>query len=114
MRVIHGDAGVDVRCGNRQRRVQFLESFCGSEAREIFFHAQVGGQAEPGRRPSAKIREACFRADSFHFFERSPGAVTRSYQRAYAGARDAVNGDFGFLQNTQDSNVRDAAREPAR
>src|SRR5260370_9622311 len=114
MRVIHGAACVDVRCSDRQRRVQFFESFYGSEARKIFFHAQVGGKAKPRRRPAAEIREARFRANSFHFFKRCPGAVTRADQRAHACACDAVDGDFGFAKYTQDSDMRYSSSKAAR
>ena len=56
-RVVNGDAGIDVGGSDGQRRGELLESFSGREAREIPLEAKIVGQAEPGRRPAAEVRE---------------------------------------------------------
>src|SRR5216683_2278057 len=114
MRVIHGNARVDVGCGDGQGRVQLFESRNGSETGKIFSQALVGGQAEPRRCPTAEIGKARLRANFLHFIKRCPSTETRADQCAHACACDAVDGDASFPQNAQDSDVRNAAGKSAR
>ena len=83
------------------------------KSREISFHALVGGQAQPGRGPAAKIREGGGGGNALHGVKRDAGAVTCADQRADAGAGDAVNGNACVYQRTQYADVRDAARKAA-
>lgn len=49
----------------------------------------------------------------FELIERSASCVSGPYERADARSRQKVNGDCIFFKNTQDAQMRNAAREPS-
>src|SRR5260370_29967223 len=110
---MYGIACGDCRGGDRERRLQFLECFCGRETREIFFHALVGGQPEPGRSPAPEIREARTRSNVGHFIQRCPRAVSHGDQRADAGTGYTIDRDFSLAQNAEHAKVCDSACKAA-
>src|SRR6266849_7517579 len=108
------DARIDIRRGDSQRRLQFLERFYRCKTRKIFFHALVGGQPEPGGRPAPEIREARACSDLGHFFQRCSRAVSHGDQCAYARTGYAIDGNSRVAQNAKDTDVCNTAREAAR
>src|SRR6266481_3231958 len=111
--VVHGDPSVDIRGSYGERSFQFFEGLHMRESRKVFFHALVGGQAEPGRRPAAKIREGGGAGNALHVVKRYAGAIAGADQRADAGTCDTINGNAGFRQRAKHADVRDATRESA-
>ena len=100
-RVIDGDARIDVRGGDRQRDGEFLESFHGSEAREIFFHALIGGEAEPRGRPAAKIGEGSGPRQCVPFLRGHARAIASADERADTGTCDNIDGNAGLARSRE-------------
>ncbi len=112
--IVDGNTCGDVRGGYGQRRQQFLERLYRSKTGEIFFHALVGSQSEPGWRPAAEIREARGGSNLGHFFQRCSGTVAHGDQGAHARASYAIDGNSSFAQDAEDTEVGNTAREAAR
>src|SRR6267143_1471180 len=106
VRVVDGNARIDVRGDDGQRRLQFLERFYRSVSREVLFHALVGGQPKPGRRPTSEIREARSCSNVGHRFQRCSRAVAHGDQCADARAGHAIDGNFSFAQNAENTGER--------
>jgi len=114
VRIVDGDSRADVSRCDSERCLEFLERFHGCQAREIFFHALIGGEAEPGRSPPAEIGESRCGAEFLHGVERGARAIACADKSTDAGSRDAVDGDACGAKHAENPDVRDAARETAR
>ena len=88
-RVVHGDAGVDVRRGDGEGRGELFESLCGCEAGSdiVSMRWLVARPSQEGvQRPkSAKL---VVRGDALHLIERHSGAIACADQGADTGAGD--------------------------
>ncbi len=84
------------------------------ESRKISFHALVGGQPKPGRRPASKIRKARGAGNALHVIQRHARTVAGADQRADASASDTINRNAGVRQRAKHTDVRDPTRKAAR
>src|ERR1700693_3721460 len=73
----------------------------------------VGSETEPRWCPAAKIGETGVFPDARHLFKRRAGTKGGADQRAHAGARHCVNVNACVAKNAQNSDMCDAASEPA-
>src|SRR4029077_16774289 len=97
--------------GNGEGSFQFFKGFHMRESREVFFHALIGGQAEPGRRPASESRESGIAGNALHVVKGHAGAIAGADQSADAGSGDTINGNAGVDQCTKHTDVRNATRE---
>src|ERR1700746_3003684 len=107
-------AGNEVSGDNTERNFHLAEIAGSGESVEKFVERRIGGHSHARQSPAAEIAETSAAALLGHHVEWSSARVGRRDQRANAGARDKINGDFVLFKNAQNADMGDEAREPPK
>jgi hypothetical protein len=111
--VVDRQSEIDIRGGDGERLLQFLEAFYVSHARYELLEAIVGGEAKPRGSPTPEIGKLGFVGYPFHGFEGRACAIGHSNKSPDAGPGYDINRNTGLAKDPQNTNVGDTSRETA-